>query len=299
MQKNIFNGWLLVNKPAGITSAEVVRLLKKKMNPTKIGHAGTLDPDATGLIPLALGEATKAIPYLLKSRKKYEATFLYGLKTVTDDATGKTLKASSYVPKKNDILEALKYYSEVIFQIPPKVSAVKVKGKRAYERFKANENFQLTARYIDVYKLSLQSYIEGGETLVHFECGKGGYVRSIARDIGDYLGCFGYVQNLNRIEYGPFRAQEANDLSNLLGLSTENLKSNIKAIEIGIPELKIFECHLDDLKHLENGRPIKCPITFNFGEGEELIAKYKGRLVGVLFREGVFLKVKRKFNTEN
>ena len=299
MQKNIFNGWLLVNKPAGITSAEVVRLLKKKMNPTKIGHAGTLDPDATGLIPLALGEATKAIPYLLKSRKKYEATFLYGMKTATDDATGKTLKASSYVPKKNDILEALKYYSEVIFQIPPKVSAVKVRGKRAYERFKANENFQLTARYIDIYKLSLQSYIEGGETLVHFECGKGGYVRSIARDIGDYLGCFGYVQNLNRIEYGPFRAQDADELSNLLNLSTENLKSNIKAIEIGIPGLKIFECHLDDLKHLENGRPIKCPITFNFGEGEELIAKYKGRLVGVLFREGVFLKVKRKFNTEN
>ena len=224
---------------------------------------------------------------------------MYGLKTATDDATGKTLQPSSYVPKESERLEALKYYSEVIFQIPPKVSAVKVRGKRAYERFKVNENFQLTARYINVYKLSLQSYIEGGETLVQFECGKGGYVRSIARDIGDYLGCFGYVQNLNRIEYGPFRAKEANDLSNLLGLSTENLKSNIKAIEIGIPGLKIFECHLDDLKHLENGRPIKCPITFNFGEGEELIAKYKGRLVGVLFREGVFLKIKRKFNTEN
>ncbi len=297
MQKNIFNGWLLVNKPTGISSAEVVRLIKKKMSPTKIGHAGTLDPDATGLIPLALGEATKAIPYLLKSRKKYEATFLYGLKTATDDATGRTLKASSYVPKENDILEALKYYSEVIFQIPPKVSAVKVSGKRAYERFKANENFKLTARYINVYNLSLQSYNEGGETLVHFECGKGGYVRSIARDIGDFLGCFGYVKNLNRIEYGPFKAQDANDLSCLLKLSKENLKSNIKAIEIGIPGLKIFECHLDDLKHLENGRPIKCPITFDFGEGEELIAKYQERLVGILFREGAFLKVRRKFNT--
>ena len=88
MHKNIFNGWLLVNKPAGITSADVVRVLKRKMNPTKIGHAGTLDPDATGLIPLALGEATKAIPYLLKSKKKYEATFLYGFKTDTDDASG-------------------------------------------------------------------------------------------------------------------------------------------------------------------------------------------------------------------
>ena len=132
------------------------------MNPTKIGHAGTLDPDATGLIPLALGEATKAIPYLLKSKKKYEATFLYGVKTDTDDASGNALKASFYVPRKNEVLDALNYYSEVIFQIPPKVSAVKVEGKRAYKRFKANENFQLTARSIKVYELSLLSYNEKG-----------------------------------------------------------------------------------------------------------------------------------------
>ena len=297
MQKNIFNGWLIVNKPAGITSAEAVRLLKKKLNPTKIGHAGTLDPGATGLIPIALGEATKAIPYLLKARKKYQATILYGLKTDTDDASGKTLKASSYVPKQNEILEALKYYSEVVFQVPPTVSAVKVRGKRAYARFKAKENFQLSARYINVYELSLQSYNERGETLMHFECSKGGYVRSIARDIGDFLGCFGHVGNLRRIEYGPFKAQDANDLSNLLDLSTENLSSNIKAIEIGIPGLKIFECHLDDLKHLENGRPIKCPLKCDFDEGEELIAKYKGRVAGILVIEEGFLKVKRKFNT--
>ncbi len=297
MQKNKLNGWLLVNKPAGITSAEVVRALKKKMNPTKIGHAGTLDPDAIGLIPLALGEATKAIPYLLRSRKKYEATFLYGLKTDTDDASGTTLKASSYVPRKNEILEALKYYSDVIFQVPPKVSAVKVRGKRAYERFKAKESFQLTARSIKVYKLSLQSYDEKGEILIHFECSKGGYVRSIARDIGDFLGCFSYVGNLNRIEYGPFKAKKATDLSDLLDLSVENLRSNIMDIEIGIPGLKIFECNLDDLKHLENGRPIECPISFDFGQGEELIAKHKGRVEGILYRKGDFLKVKRKFNT--
>ena len=103
MQKNIFNGWLLVNKPAGITSADVVRVLKKKINPTKIGHAGTLDPGATGLIPLALGEATKAIPYLLKSKKKYEATLLYGKKTDTDDASGNSLRASWYTPRKNAV----------------------------------------------------------------------------------------------------------------------------------------------------------------------------------------------------
>ena len=180
-----------MNKPAGITSADVVRVLKRKMNPTKIGHAGTLDPDATGLIPLALGEATKAIPYLLKSKKKYEATFFYGVKTDTDDASGNALKASFYVPRKNEILDALNYYSEVIFQIPPKVSAVKVEGKRAYKRFKANENFQLSARSIKVYELSLQSYDESGKAIVHFECSKGGYVRSIARDIGDFIGCFG------------------------------------------------------------------------------------------------------------
>jgi tRNA pseudouridine55 synthase len=297
VQKNIFNGWILVNKPAGITSADVVRVLKKKMNPTKIGHAGTLDPDATGLIPIALGEATKAIPYLLKSRKKYEASFLYGLKTDTDDSSGTTRKASNYIPRKNEILEALKYYSEVPFQVPPKVSAVKIKGKRAYERFKAKETFQLTARRINVYTLSLQSYDKKGQTLVHFECSKGGYVRSIARDIGDFLGCFGHVGNLERIEYGPFKADKATDLSDLLDLSIENLISRIMDIEIGIPGLKIFECNSDDVRHLENGRPIECPVAFDFGEGEELIAKYKGKVAGILFREEGFLKIKRKFNT--
>jgi len=297
VQKNIFNGWLLVNKPAGMTSADVVRVLKKKMNPTKIGHAGTLDPDATGLIPLALGEATKAIPYLLRSRKKYEASFFYGLKTDTDDASGKTLKTSSYLPTKHEVLEALKYYSEVLFQVPPKVSAVKVEGKRAYKRFKAKESFKLAARYIKIYKLSLQSYNEKGETVVHFECSKGGYVRSIARDVGDFLGCFGYVGKLNRINYGPFEAKKATDLSDLLELSIENLRSNIIDIELGIPGLKIFDCNLDDFKHLENGRPIESPVAFDFAEGDELIAKYKGRVVGILLREGAFLKVKRKFNT--
>ena len=297
MQKNIFNGWLLVNKPAGITSADVVRVLKKKMNPTKIGHAGTLDPDATGLMPLALGEATKAIPYLLKSKKKYEATFLYGAKTDTDDASGNTLKASSYIPRKNEILEALNYYSEVIFQVPPKVSAVKVEGKRAYKRFKANENFQLTARIIKVYELSLQSCDEKGEAIVHFECGKGGYVRSIARDIGDFIGCYGYVRKLSRLEYGPFKVAEAFNLSNLLELSIESLGSSLKGIEMGIPNLKIFECYANDLNYLDNGRPIECPTTLSVREGEELIAKNKGRVVAILFKDGSLLKVRSKFNT--
>ena len=286
-----------MNKPAGITSADVVRVLKEKMNPTKIGHAGTLDPDATGLIPLALGEATKAIPYLLESKKKYEATFLYGTKTDTDDASGNTIKASSYVPKKNEILEALTYYSEVIFQIPPKVSAVKVDGKRAYKRFKAKENFELKARSIKVYELALKSYNERGEAIVHFECSKGGYVRSIARDLGDYLGCFGYVRNLNRLEYGPFNVSQAVHLSDLKDFSKENLELNLKGIEIGIPHLKIFECPVNDLKHLENGRPIRCPTTLTLSQGEKLIAKYKGRVKGIVFKDGSFLKVKRKLNT--
>ena len=297
MQKNVFHGWLLVNKPAGVTSADVVRALKKKFNPTKIGHAGTLDPDATGLMPLALGEATKTIPYLQNLKKKYQAVFLFGLKTDTDDVSGKTLRNSFYVPKKNEVLEGLKYYSEVMFQIPPKVSAVKVKGKRAYKRFKANEDFRIEARNISIYELSLISHNAAGLSLVQIECGKGGYVRSIARDCGDFLGCFGCVKSLSRVEYGPFKIEEAIHLSDLLDQSTDDLDLCIKPIEIGIPNLKIFECSLDDLKYLENGRPILCPVTLALAEGEELFAKYKDRVAGVMFKEGEFLKVRRKFNT--
>ncbi len=297
MQKNVFHGWLLINKPAGVTSADVVRAIKKKLNPTKIGHAGTLDPDATGLIPLAIGEATKAIPYLLKLKKKYQAIFLYGLKTDTDDISGKILKTSSYVPKKNEVLDALEYYSEVMFQIPPKVSAVKVRGKRAYKRFKDNEDFRLEARSIKIRELSLLSHNEKGTSFVQIECGKGGYVRSVARDIGDFLGCFGCVKQLNRVEYGPFKIEEAIDLSDLLDQSTNDVGSHIRAIEIGVPNLKILECSLDDFKYLENGRPITCPVTLSLVEGEELFAKYKERVAGVVFKYGSVLKVRRKYNT--
>ena len=222
---------------------------------------------------------------------------MYGVKTDTDDASGNALKASFYIPRENEILEALKYYSEVIFQVPPKVSAVKVEGKRAYKRFKANENFQLTARSIKVYELSLQSYDERGKAIIHFECSKGGYVRSIARDVGDFIGCFGHVKDLRRIEYGPFKVTEACHLSKLLDLTKESLASNLKGIEIGIPNLKIFECPANDLKHLENGRPIKCPTKLKVNEGEELIAKYKGRVAGILVKNRSYLKVKRKLNT--
>ena len=219
------------------------------------------------------------------------------MKTDTDDSSGTTRKASTYIPRKNEILEALKYYSEVPFQVPPRVSAEDKKGKRAYERFKAKENFQLTARRIKVYTLSLQSYDKKGETLVHFECSKGGYVRSIARDIGDFLGCFGHVRNLKRIEYGPFKADKATDLSYLLDLSIENLISNIIDIEIGIPGLKIFECNSDDVGYLENGRPIKCPLRLILEKAKNSLQSIKEKSQASSLEKKAFLKVKRKFNT--
>ena len=152
-------------------------------------------------------------------------------------------------------------------------------------------------RSIEVYELSLLSYDKRGEAVVIFECSKGGYVRSIARDLGDFLGCFGYVKNLIRTEYGPFNLTEAVHLPDLLDFSKENLYSHLKGIEAGIPSLKSFECNVDDLKHLEHGRPIKCPITINISEGEEVVAKHEGRVAGILFKDGFFLKVRRKLNT--
>ena len=115
--------------------------------------------------------------------------------------------------------------------------------------------------------------------------------------MGGFLGCFGYVKNLIRTEYGPFNLTEAVQLPDLLDFSKENLYSNLKSIEAGIPTLKSFECHVDDLKNLENGRAIKCPNTINLSEGEEIVAKHEGRVAGILFKDGFFLKVRRKLNT--
>lgn len=201
------SGWLIIDKPAGVGSTDVVSKVRWALDAKKAGHAGTLDPDATGVLAVALGEATKTVPYLTEALKCYEFTVIWGAETTSDDASGDIVKTSENRPSRDQISAALPAFIGDIMQVPPRVSAVKVDGARAYDLAREGEEVDLAARPLWVEELELLDVREGQADL-RMTCGKGGYVRAIARDLGRGLGCLGHVLCLRRIWSGPFDAAE-------------------------------------------------------------------------------------------
>ncbi|WP_312524613.1 tRNA pseudouridine(55) synthase TruB [Paracoccus sp. (in: a-proteobacteria)] len=201
------SGWLIIDKPAGVGSTDVVSKVRWALDAKKAGHAGTLDPDATGVLAVALGEATKTVPYLTEALKCYEFTVIWGAETTSDDASGDIVKTSENRPSRDQISAALPAFIGDIMQVPPRVSAVKVDGARAYDLAREGEEVDLAARPLWVEELELLDVREGQADL-RMTCGKGGYVRAIARDLGRALGCLGHVLCLRRIWSGPFDAAE-------------------------------------------------------------------------------------------
>ena len=277
--KNSINGWLIIDKPAGLTSNKVIQKIKSHIKPKKIGHAGTLDPDATGVLPVALGEATKVIPYLMSQSKTYVSTIKFGLKTDTDDISGNILKKSNYRPTKTEISEALKYFSGQIYQKPPNVSAVKVNGSRAYKLFHLGQEISLKSRKLLVSKIKILSLLDPERCSITFVCGKGGYVRSIARDLGDFLVCFGCVEKLSRTSYGQFAIEDSIQLNNLLNFSFEEVNNITLGIEKGFSQLKSFVCCKEDYEKLENGVPIENIYDKTIKAEDEVVAFFEGRPV--------------------
>ena len=199
------HGWLIVDKPAGVGSTDVVGKVRWALDAKKAGHAGTLDPDATGVLAIALGEATKTVPILTEALKAYDFTVNWGAETASDDASGAVLKTSDIRPDEAAIRAALPRFTGEIMQVPPAVSAVKVDGERAYDLAREGEEVQLAARPLWVESLDLLANTPDTADL-RMVCGKGGYVRAIARDLGRTLGCLGHVAHLRRIWSGPFEA---------------------------------------------------------------------------------------------
>ena len=183
------HGWLAIDKPEGMTSADVVAAVKRSLRAGKVGHAGTLDRPATGVLALAFGEATKTIPHVMDSRKTYRFTVRFGQSTATDDATGEPVAESELRPSREDILGALHRFRGDIMQRPPDYSAVKIAGRRASSLAAAGEAAELASRPLRVHRLELVRTIDDSHAELELECGKGGYVRSIARDLGEVLGC--------------------------------------------------------------------------------------------------------------
>ncbi|MEZ5757755.1 MAG: tRNA pseudouridine(55) synthase TruB [Emcibacteraceae bacterium] len=200
---NKIDGWLVIDKPYGMTSTAVVGKCRYLTKAQKVGHAGTLDPLATGVLPIAFGEATKTIPYILDARKTYEFTVIWGEARSTDDAEGDVIMTSDIIPSQNEILKALPEFSGKIMQVPPAFSAIKLDGKRAYDLARAGEKVDIKAREVEIFNLDLICY-EKDRATFKMDCSKGTYVRSIGRDLANSLGTCGYISMLRRTNVGPF-----------------------------------------------------------------------------------------------
>jgi len=200
-------GWVILDKPKGMGSTEAVAKVKWLYNADKAGHAGTLDPLASGLLPIALGEATKTVPYVMEGTKVYRFTVAWGEERATDDLEGEVTHKSDKRPSEADILALLPKYTGIILQTPPQFSAIKIGGERAYDIARNGEAVVLPPREVEIDVLDLMEITESGHAVFEVECGKGTYVRSLARDMGRDMGCYGHVVNLRRIEVAPF-AQE-------------------------------------------------------------------------------------------
>jgi tRNA pseudouridine55 synthase len=219
-KKRDVHGWLVLDKPSGITSTQALARVRRALSAKKAGHAGTLDPLATGCLPIALGEATKTVSFAMDGRKVYRFTVTWGAETDTDDSEGKVIATSPKRPREAEIEAALPGFRGTILQTPPAYSAIKVEGERAYDLARDGEEVSLMAREIDVYRLDLTEAAEN-TAIFEAETGKGAYVRALARDLGRALGCLGHVTALRRVRVGPFAEADLISLDEVerLGLS--------------------------------------------------------------------------------
>ncbi|MGB3538989.1 MAG: tRNA pseudouridine(55) synthase TruB [Mesorhizobium sp.] len=201
------SGWVVLDKPVGMGSTEAVAKVKWLFQADKAGHAGTLDPLASGMLPIALGEATKTVPYVQDGAKIYRFTVAWGEERSTDDLEGPVTKTSDMRPSQAEVAALLPKYTGVIMQTPPQFSAIKVAGERAYDLARGGATVDIPPREVEIGRLEIVEHADG-RTLFETECGKGTYVRSLARDIGRDLGCFGHIADLRRTEVDPFTADD-------------------------------------------------------------------------------------------
>ncbi|WCR10748.1 tRNA pseudouridine(55) synthase TruB [Paracoccus stylophorae] len=276
-------GWLIVDKPAGVTSTAVVNKVRWALDAKKAGHAGTLDPDATGVLAVALGEATKTAAILTDALKCYDFTVNWGAETTTDDASGQVLRQSDARPDRADIDAALPDFTGEIMQVPPAFSAVKVDGERAYDLAREGADLDLAARPLWVESLTLLQ-AERDTARLEMVCGKGGYVRAIARDLGRKLGCLGHVAALRRVWSGPFEVEDGVTFDRVDRDAQDWLESRLLPLESALDDLPMLRATPEGAVRIRNGNPGEVTGGAEWGElvwvadarGPVCIGRYQG-----------------------
>lgn len=298
--KNRIHGWVVFDKPYGMTSTQAVGKIRWLFNAEKAGHGGTLDPLATGLLPIALGEATKTVSHAMDGRKVYRFTAAWGEERNTDDLEGEATARSDTRPSRIDIESILNNFTGEIQQAPPAFSAIKVDGDRAYDLARAGEAVDLAKRPVMIEALRLVEMPDGDHATFEVTCGKGTYIRSLARDMGRALGCLGHVSMLRRVAVGPFTEDHMISLEKLEELSHKAPGGNamegalmpIETVLDGIPALAIDGTQAQRLRQGQSVllRGANAPIAH-----EAVLVTSGGKPVGIGTVEQGSLKPKRLF----
>ena len=292
-----FQGWINLYKPKNISSFKAINKIKKKFNLKKIGHGGTLDPLAEGILPIALGKTTKLISYINKDIKIYKFTVKWGTQTSTDDSEGEILFKSNVIPRIQEINEKIRKFQGHLKQVPPKVSAINIRGTRAYKLVRENQKFDMASKDVFVNKLEITNH-EVDKTSFKIECGKGFYIRSLARDLGIELNTFGHILTLERTKVGKFSKESSIFLDDLLKIvQRQELINCIKPSIAMLDDILAYEIgDQKDLINLSFGRSINIDVSnlnnysSSFLDKKTIFLSNKGdivsigKLVGNLFK---------------
>lgn len=290
---NNISGWIIIDKPSDITSGKVVSKIKHLIKPKKVGHAGTLDPLATGVLPIALGEATKTCGYAIGLEKEYLFTIKFGEETDTLDRDGIVVRSSENVPVENELSEALKNFSGEISQIPPAFSAIKKDGVRAYKKARKGEEVELDPRNVRIDSLDLLEQVSKKEFCLKVACSKGTYVRSLARDIAYKLGAYGHITALRRTKVGNFSEKNAISLAKLEELVHNGaLFEELLPIDSPLDDIPVVELDKESSQKLRHGQTVK----IGHAKYKKARAKYNNKLIAIgTVNENCF-KPERVFN---
>ena len=303
------SGWVVLDKPVGLGSTEAVSKIKWLFQAEKAGHAGTLDPLASGMLPIALGDATKTVPYVQDGAKVYRFTVAWGEERSTDDLEGPVTKTADKRPSEEEVRALLPKYTGAILQIPPQFSAIKIAGERAYDIAREGETVDIPPREVEIVRLDIVSH-EADKTVFEVECGKGTYVRSLARDMGRDLGCFGHIADLRRTEVYPFTPDDFVTLEELeaavppppaegeerlpgarFATLDDLLVDTLAALE-SLPQVAVG----DDAAHrVRLGNPVVIRGRDAPVEADEACITARGRLVAIGAIEQGLFKPKRVF----
>jgi tRNA pseudouridine55 synthase len=250
------HGWIVLDKPVRMTSTHAVSAIKRLFQAKRAGHAGTLDPLASGVLPIALGEATKTVPFVMEGRKTYVFTIRWGEERDTDDAEGRVTATSADRPAAENIRALLPRFMGSIEQVPPRYSAIKISGERAYDIAREGEFVALAARRVEVHRLELVSTSSPHQAVLTAECGKGTYIRALARDMGRALGCYGHLAALRRTAVGPFKEAEAIALESLRETIGGNEVCLPLPVEAGLAALPTLHVNPTDAGRLARGQSV-------------------------------------------